>query len=372
MERTRMLTILVSALVLMCCQVKVSDAGLLGTAWTYQGRLMDTNSPADGEYDLQFRLFDDPCAGSLIAGPVNEPNLDVIDGYFTVELDFGSDVFDGNAVWLETGVRVGELEDPNVYTVLMPRTEITPTPYALQTRGIFVDNIGNVGIGTASPLRYGAAEITLDVHGGIRSAYGIGTARNDDYAGFGWTGDDGVNEWGLGVWGDSTKTQIIHNNTGMVTIQSDGKVGIGTNNPAKTLDVMAGTSSAFRVGGTEEHNLEITYFHGGLADVPGSTAGMQMIGPANAHVVLDIPGNDGGDGFYVRVPSTLELWPTVDTTAFVVKASGNIGIGTNNPNEKLEVRGGPIKATGGLIIETRTSDPPSPATGQIWLRTDMP
>ncbi len=31
-----------------------------------------------------------------------------------------------------------------------------------------------------------------------------------------------------------------------------------------------------------------------------------------------------------------------------------------------------LKAAGGLIIETRTSDPVSPVAGQIWLRTDLP
>lgn len=30
-----------------------------------------------------------------------------------------------------------------------------------------------------------------------------------------------------------------------------------------------------------------------------------------------------------------------------------------------------INAEGGLVIETRTSDPSSPETGQIWLRTDL-
>lgn len=55
-----------------------------------------------------------------------------------------------------------------------------------------------------------------------------------------------------------------------------------------------------------------------------------------------------------------------------VLGTGNIGIGNNNPTAKLEVRGGPIKATGGLIIETRTDDPTPPTTGQIWLRTNVP
>ncbi|MBM3248566.1 MAG: hypothetical protein FJZ10_04000 [Candidatus Omnitrophica bacterium] len=57
-------------------------------------------------------------------------------------------------------------------------------------------------------------------------------------------------------------------------------------------------------------------------------------------------------------------------------ANTQVGIGVANPglNDariKLEVQGGAIQATGGLIIETRTSDPGTPVVGQIWLRTDL-
>ena len=57
------------------------------------------------------------------------------------------------------------------------------------------------------------------------------------------------------------------------------------------------------------------------------------------------------------------------TTGLVVY--GNVGVGTISPAYKLEVEGGAIKATGGLIIETRTTDPAIPVPGQIWLRTDL-
>lgn len=106
----------------------------MGSAFTYQGHLYDANYVANGLYDFQFKLWSDPCRIEplfQIGNDVNRPDVDVIDGYFTVELDFNNPwAFDGWACWLEIGVRPGDLNDPNVYTTLSPRQEVTPTPYA--------------------------------------------------------------------------------------------------------------------------------------------------------------------------------------------------------------------------------------------------
>ena len=145
MKTTKILAILVLALALIVCVAEVSKAAPLGTAFTYQGHLYDANYVADGLYDFAFKLFDDsndPCSGNQLGSDVNKPDVDVIDGYFTVELDFGG-VFDGNAVWLEIGVRPGEMNDPNAYPPLSPRQEVTPTPYALHTRWFLVDEALN-------------------------------------------------------------------------------------------------------------------------------------------------------------------------------------------------------------------------------------
>ncbi|MHC4575488.1 MAG: hypothetical protein ACYS76_15410 [Planctomycetota bacterium] len=166
MKARKILTILVLALGLVVCCGQVSEAGAMGTAISYQGVIYDANQVADGLYDFQFKLYDDANVidGNQVGSDVNKPDVDVSDGYFAVELDFGSSVFDGNGVWLEIGVRPGDLNDPCEYTTLSPRQQITPTPYALQTRGIFVDEAGNVGIGTTNPeglLQVGEGSFTI-------------------------------------------------------------------------------------------------------------------------------------------------------------------------------------------------------------------
>jgi microcystin-dependent protein len=152
MKNVKILTILVFA-GLVFCLARVGRAASIGTAFTYQGRLIDANRAADGLYDFQFKLFDSASDGNQLGTDVNKPEVDVIDGYFTVELDFGG-VFDGNERWLDIGVRPGELSDPNLYTTLNPRQEVTPTPYAIhaKTSGVIVmwsGSIANIPAGWA-------------------------------------------------------------------------------------------------------------------------------------------------------------------------------------------------------------------------------
>jgi len=101
----------------------------LGTAFTYQGRLTDNSSAANGTYDLRVTLYHAVTNGTGVSGPFTNAGVVVSNGLFTVALDFGLTVFDGSEGWLEIGVRTnGSRGD---FTTLSPRQPLTPIPYAL-------------------------------------------------------------------------------------------------------------------------------------------------------------------------------------------------------------------------------------------------
>jgi hypothetical protein len=103
------------------------------TAFTYQGKLTDAGNPANGNFDLQFKLFDTVTVGTgaqqgitLVRNPVTASA-----GVFTVTLDFGANVFSGADRYLEIGVRPAG--SGSAYTLLAPRQPLTSSPYAIQT-----------------------------------------------------------------------------------------------------------------------------------------------------------------------------------------------------------------------------------------------
>src|SRR6185295_2679319 len=153
---------------LLCC---AGSVWAQTTAFTYQGKLTDADNPANGNYDLQFKLFDTPTVATGAqqgATLVRNPTA-VSTGVFTVTLDFGANPFGGQDRYLEIGVRPAG--SASAYTVLAPRQPITSSPYAIQTisaqqlgglpasRYLTSTATGNFGVGTATPAQ------TLEVNG---------------------------------------------------------------------------------------------------------------------------------------------------------------------------------------------------------------
>ncbi len=103
-----------------------SSQALVGTGFTYQGRLIQNGNPVSDTCDFQFGLYDAAGDGNPVGGAQAKPGVPVSDGYFTVNnLDFGNSAFNGDARWLEIAVDCGDGA-----TTLSPRVSLDGTPYA--------------------------------------------------------------------------------------------------------------------------------------------------------------------------------------------------------------------------------------------------
>ena len=107
----------------------------LGTAFaqsteiTYQGRLLNGTSPANGSHDFEFSLFDAITGGGQIGSAVSLTAVNVNNGVFSVRIDFGNQ-FPGANRYLE--IRVKEAGGSE-FTTLTPRQAISSAPYAIKS-----------------------------------------------------------------------------------------------------------------------------------------------------------------------------------------------------------------------------------------------
>jgi len=127
----------------------------LTTAFTYQGQLKQGGAPVNDALPMVFSLWNAESGGATVTPDVIANNVEVVNGLFTVTLDFGASAFTGDARWLEVSVNG---------TALTPRQAITAAPYAFHALNAPAgssnwvddgDNVllpaGNVGIGTDEP-----------------------------------------------------------------------------------------------------------------------------------------------------------------------------------------------------------------------------
>src|SRR2546422_1189821 len=113
-----------------CAWLVATNASAQTTAFTYQGRLTDGGTPANGNYDLQFALWDSLSGGSQIGGTQAVSTIAVSSGVFFVTLDFGANAFPGANRFLEI---ISRMSGAGSYTLLFPRLPITFNPYTIRS-----------------------------------------------------------------------------------------------------------------------------------------------------------------------------------------------------------------------------------------------
>lgn len=332
--KQKILLAILSTLLIVGFGVAMATAdGPVGSGFTYQGQLNDNGSPANGIYDFRFWLYEQDTEGTPIGGDDNyrETTAEVTNGIFIInDLDFGLEVFDGNALWLEIALRPTGSGD---YQKLEPRQEIKPVPYALralngQSGGSFlsapdgdpadalvVDNEGNVSLPRKQTFHIGGGRYNFDnTEGDIK----IG---NNQY----WL------KMGIALLGKGAGDSYIRTNGGtgslmigagtiddVLTVHDNDRVGIGTRYPQSQLHITGGqynllnTEGDFKIG-NDHHRLKM-----GVA-LKGKGAGNSFIRASN-QLNLAAGSVHPDDG----------VW---------IDGLGRVGIGNHYPKSQLDVKG---------------------------------
>jgi hypothetical protein len=97
---------------------------------SYQGQLRIAGVPANGSFDLEFRLFNQSDNGAQIGQTVVAADLVLSGGLLNRDLNFGlpSPFVASDQRWLEVRIRDGA--STGAYTTLLPRSNVRETPYA--------------------------------------------------------------------------------------------------------------------------------------------------------------------------------------------------------------------------------------------------
>lgn len=326
------------------------------TEINYQGTLHSSGAPVTGTVDLLFTLWDAEEFGEELSTIQTANAVPVIDGLFQTPIDFGANIYSGDPLWLEIRVRMtGDSE----YDTLTPRSLLTAAPFAVQTRGILVDEGYRVGIGLTDPT-YKLDVITSNndraisarnikpgsqpvaVRGEVTSNSGIavqGVATAPDNFTTGVQGlasstlGTGVHGWAqgtsgtnFGVWGQTNSPDgyaAYFTGSGGSKNYFQHPVGIGTQSPTSPLHINTSTHD-------KALNVHSTHSNGYAGYFTGSKNYFEKA----VGIGEFIPGAK----LEVRNDSYLYAIKAVNTTD-LYESIGVFGYGTSDDHDAIGVRG---------------------------------
>ena len=311
------------------------------TAFNYQGRLTDGGNPANGSFQMQFKLFDALSGGSQIGSTLNDVAVTVTSGTFSARLDFGAPPFSGANRWLEIAVRRNSGES---YVTLSPREQITSSPYAIKTlSATMADDSLKLG-GVA------AADYVTTTNGGtsfIRNQAIQQPSSNFNISGNGIVGGFlGVGTSGGAKFSISTPTVNAANNTAYFEAPAIGP---------HASNIHWGTTGDWHIRSASVNGRVLIQDTGGNVGIGPGNPGTKLAVNAPFYGISHTDGNvnvstflnSSGGWFGTRSNHPLHFYTNDGGQQMTLNQAGQLGVGTTTPLAGYRIdSAGPVRSVG--------------------------
>jgi len=328
----------------------------LAASFTYHGVLQDAGKPAQGKYDIELTLYASPNGGSVVGGPITLYGVDVSDGSFATEADFGPLAKSFKNAYVGVKVRSAGTGD---FTPLGNVEAVVATNSSCPGSWSLDGNAGNpngtyLGTADSQPLvmKAGGAQIVRSdlLGGGViprwiggGSLNGSSTGAQAGFIGNGGSNSDGTKRNQVGNF--SAVVGGTQNSAGYTAVTGFAFIGGGSGNTANVDFAVIGGGGSNTVSGsyaTIAGGQNNSASAGGAA-VPGGqsnlAAGVDSFAAGNGAVAASdhsFVWSDGSALFGDSAPSE-----------FDIQAGGGVAINGDPENSGIELSIFPSKLHGG-------------------------
>ena len=350
---------------------------------TYQGFLVDANGAAlaanaPRNYDIVFRIYNDANGGTLLWS--EQQTVTVDRGNFSVMLGEGvavtgqprpalSSLFKGvDASERYIGLLVNGIGSGNTAIEINPRLRLLTSPYAFlaQQANKLVNADGSDLLSANNNALMLDGTVSVRTNGFLELGGGLAKEANSGRLGYGLLTPGALDIFGGGttaanrqikIWAEGGTTftgpvtATLFNGsgaglTGVVKTSADGHISVGDNTVAGTAGYGKALILTGAPGGENSDPLWLARFNAApnaselrvnIGDDPGS----EGLSRQNDKLVIGTTTGNGGN--FTQTGSWSPL--------FGFTAGGNLGVGTDSPVDRLDVRGGITMSQGNFKMD---------------------